>query len=902
MKSDFNNIDDLFKESLGRYTEAPPPDVWDALERRLDNDRKRRPFAWGWWMIGVLCVCLFGSLLAWKITGTSTPSVDGAEVTATASVQQTQVSSSLKTNVNSNTSAVDNSVAHNKFHKKHKHNNNNESSFTQTNTTNQSNSTSQITKKDRVVNKNILDNSAVAMANTEPIGNNGQGISDAKSNAIRYMVNNKTHNNIVVAENTQEQTAPHYAVADEAEEDNVTFGRKSNSVSNEPAPHTFSSPVLPIAKTTVALRQNKRIVNKNNAHNNYAGNMNAGIASVGDKSVKHITDNRYSICDVKSAKKSTTNPAQVSTTTVDRKVVSATKLNYQKVVGGNAINSSSIAQNAETKRKAANVENTTSIQTSALLVTSGETKKVNVARVKHVTNKVSDGSITKTAAHNITNPVKSVAHLNEKAATVSQVAVSSVVKSSTTTVHKKVVKNMVKNAPLVVVEKPKKHKKEVSELTIAATTEQTKKKDVATVVNKTTNTLAVVNMTHNQLTQLSGANNPVKTPKVKKSHTKNKEVEATTYNVTAYTPVIVHKNKKHTVTTSSSTSVADKSTIDKKVVSAATVVANKKSKNVELVTASKKIRINIFGNEDDLTDLSASMPVAAKIPGTFKADAPIQAKHGEQVAAITTSDSATKYKFSGFTYGLKTGYEGGFTGSASSKMVIAPFLERQLTSKFSLMLQPAIKMSKVRSNGLGGSQTYYKTDPNGSVTTLDTFLIPVIQNNQTYGYLVRINLAYKETHDSIVKSYATGGNYLEFELPVLLKYAINNKLSVYGGVSLNYSKYISIKENTFTSKPIFVNDTTFTVYPAAAPAISNVLQYTGKNIASYSGPLYPGQTGGLLRLGYMLGFSYELKKRWMVDALIQKNATKSNVQGGYDVNKPLSTTYFRLTLGYRLSQ
>ena len=30
-----NNIDDLFKEELGVYTEAPPPMVWDALEKRL---------------------------------------------------------------------------------------------------------------------------------------------------------------------------------------------------------------------------------------------------------------------------------------------------------------------------------------------------------------------------------------------------------------------------------------------------------------------------------------------------------------------------------------------------------------------------------------------------------------------------------------------------------------------------------------------------------------------------------------------------------------------------------------------------------------------------------------------------------------------------------------------------
>jgi hypothetical protein len=35
MKNDNINIDDLFKEELGSYTEAPPPAVWEALEKRI---------------------------------------------------------------------------------------------------------------------------------------------------------------------------------------------------------------------------------------------------------------------------------------------------------------------------------------------------------------------------------------------------------------------------------------------------------------------------------------------------------------------------------------------------------------------------------------------------------------------------------------------------------------------------------------------------------------------------------------------------------------------------------------------------------------------------------------------------------------------------------------------------
>jgi hypothetical protein len=55
-------------------------------------------------------------------------------------------------------------------------------------------------------------------------------------------------------------------------------------------------------------------------------------------------------------------------------------------------------------------------------------------------------------------------------------------------------------------------------------------------------------------------------------------------------------------------------------------------------------------------------------------------------------------------------------------------------------------------------------------------------------------------------------------------------------------------------------------------------------------------------MGYMLGVSYELKKRWMADMVVQQCFTKKNMQGGYNVNGALSMPYIRLTLGYRLSK
>jgi hypothetical protein len=55
MESNYNEIDDLFREELSEHTEVPPPRVWNALEQRLDKDKKRRIFPFRWyWFVGLL--------------------------------------------------------------------------------------------------------------------------------------------------------------------------------------------------------------------------------------------------------------------------------------------------------------------------------------------------------------------------------------------------------------------------------------------------------------------------------------------------------------------------------------------------------------------------------------------------------------------------------------------------------------------------------------------------------------------------------------------------------------------------------------------------------------------------------------------------------------------------------
>ena len=146
---------------------------------------------------------------------------------------------------------------------------------------------------------------------------------------------------------------------------------------------------------------------------------------------------------------------------------------------------------------------------------------------------------------------------------------------------------------------------------------------------------------------------------------------------------------------------------------------------------------------------------------------------------------------------------------------------------------------------------------------------------------------------------------MEFEIPVLLKYNISKKFSVYGGVNVLYGKLISVAENTNISKPITQSaPTTYTIneYHQAAPTpvINDSIHYTGNPISNYTGPQYPATNSSLLRYGYMLGFTYQYDKRWLFDALVQKASVPTNVQGGYNINTALSSAYLRLTIGYKL--
>jgi hypothetical protein len=263
-----------------------------------------------------------------------------------------------------------------------------------------------------------------------------------------------------------------------------------------------------------------------------------------------------------------------------------------------------------------------------------------------------------------------------------------------------------------------------------------------------------------------------------------------------------------------------------------------------------------------------------------------------------------KPNFPRFELGIKAGYERGFNDLAATKYTVSPYVQFNITPKLSVMTQPAIKYSTIATRNIGGTQTYYEENNDGTVTktweyfnrTLPDGIHPVDKYYAIY--------TYTQTHDSIVKSHTVGGSYMEFELPLLLKYKVTEQLSVYGGANMIYAQLPGIEENTGGKDKIMktvVTDTLVQIGSAPTPSpIRDKITYTGTPYSNYTGPLTPATSGGQLTFGYTVGFSYEYSKRWLFDALMQQNPAKTDVKGGYNVNIPLSSPYFRITVGYKI--
>lgn len=271
----------------------------------------------------------------------------------------------------------------------------------------------------------------------------------------------------------------------------------------------------------------------------------------------------------------------------------------------------------------------------------------------------------------------------------------------------------------------------------------------------------------------------------------------------------------------------------------------------------------------------------------------------EDVAANTAKRNAFRVGF-----GVKSGYEYGLADGAARKFVVAPYAQLQLSNKLSVMVQPAAKYAMV-SDRMLSSNTYYKVT-NGSqpaqLTGYTTETRPVVSGPEKTYFLSRYR--YTQTYDSMVKTRHTGGSYIEFELPVMLQYGIGGGVSVYGGAYLAISRTTGVTEQTVTKSITRTADTIIenegALYAGPAPDLTQKISHYGAPLSDYTTPSWVNQAETRFRVGYIAGLSYQYNRRWMVDALIQQSPLKPDVKEGYNVLVPLSSAYFRLSVGYKL--
>ena len=276
------------------------------------------------------------------------------------------------------------------------------------------------------------------------------------------------------------------------------------------------------------------------------------------------------------------------------------------------------------------------------------------------------------------------------------------------------------------------------------------------------------------------------------------------------------------------------------------------------------------------------LPITTKTENISK---PITKKHKKGMSV-----PATRWE-----EGIKAGYENGFNSYAASKYALAPYVQYNISAKVSLLVQPTAKYAQLTTHNVGNTQPYYIANDDGTVTQNGNSTFNPQNNTYTTNY------TFSQTHDSISKSNVARGTYMEFELPILAKYYIARQLSVYAGINLIYTQLPGITEHTYEQDGILKTVDFATVTPAlptTLPLSPNV-SYTGTPFANYNGPLYQSSATGKFHIGYMVGFTYQYGKRWLLDALVQQSPVSSNVIGGYNINAPLSAFYWRTSVGYK---
>jgi len=1020
MDNNIDNIDDLFREGFADYAETPPPAVWQAVERRLDNDKKRRVFPLRWfWYIGILVVAVvlgagvlymleYNKVMRSEMAGENAIAqlpahetmAGNTEVNKQKEVTHTLPAKQDKDLLQPRTSAIDNekadggrdniSVKKEKDYKKTTAEN--EGASYNKNKVNAG-------ETGTTLNAAVTGTSMYSYEDFEQeeakIENPTEGNTPIQTDA-GYVVSKKRKNKMVVVEMLPESVA---AARKEAENlyasnssDRSMVGKGVHiakaSTGNEPEVSRAKKTDVPVAETAlatergndepeqVAKKDDERTVatkdankvaerkvyaakttnkKKNTVPQKQNDSKSKTTVSINNKqpsvavSKKQMPDKpkvatvKQSSNDRSAAKNATKNEerpieklaanrkngmersgqqsdksATVATAKITAKESKAEVKNDQKSVAA--------ASTIATEKKSGNELSDKRKKAESKKTVSVKKEETKVAAIHKADNE-------KYAANKTVKTGKGSSNSEQKSYTVTHMTVKAAGKKNVGNGDKKIAANSAIASTTVERKKETDNNKKQPQPVKTATKNEAEKQ----IANKATSEKGSVNAVKKSASQQqSGGVKKVSSEHHKAQHnaiaTENKtkaKANSTTNNTVATTvaPIIaakttagnaklLTKNKQNDVVREMKN--ANKAVAGKTVQALAGANSNNGKQRAVPAAATSEPQVGKWSMNSSLPDETSAEDYVVKnnveiaVNAAPKVEAVTIEEHdsvlivAKDSAVPATADSVltdtTTHK-KRWVAGVKAGVETGMMTGAANKAVVSPYLEYKFTERLSLMVQPALKMAGLSTRNVGNSANYYDVNPGtGSYKLKDSSLLILVLTGDT---LWNRNYEYTERYDSIVKTNRTGGNYMEIELPLLLKYNVTKRLSVYGGLNTVYGKKMSVTEHTYVAKAMpktgYVN--TLAQYYAPAPApMGTGTTYSGSPLSGYSGPQYPTETGGMFRFGYMFGLSYEVRKRWLADVLVQQCIAQQNFVAGYNVNRPLSVPYFRLTVGYRLTK
>ncbi|MBX2904396.1 MAG: hypothetical protein KF744_00055 [Taibaiella sp.] len=903
MENEFQNIDDLFRESFSDYSEAPPPAVWPALEKRLDKDKKRRVFPLlRWYWLGALLA--FVSLLGATITANmklSAPvtgriantSITGADrkVAEMSPAHEKAVPQTVEKMSHSDAAATKRAGTEVEIHTKRHHKNDSKNRKQQT-----SKSITQDIKRDRGA---ASADEVSVYGNAPTVGTSVYSYDDFEQEPD---ASKGQMDELRDAQNSPNAGSKHKIVV-------VESYNPAGDANQKPERESTESLVGdPVDRAIDAVPEQKEGAPANQA----------GIASRSERMVRagkmdkktgpNMGESRSS--KIASAKSNETQKALVSrkvkTKTVANNIYIASKGAVSNQHATNAV-SKPIKHDGNTKRLAKN-DNRSVKDRGALAIAENPSKvqavsekgktKTTLTRRNNRTD--SKHSITVAETVNRTIPAAAipedvdkvrknanprVAHKGMSKQMATGVAVHKLPGLGSEPGVRAAATSKTQSAKGKPVQKQQMQKleTEVGKVDVTAKPDENAARSSVAVARKSSTT------------------NPEAGSVQRKPTTEKSELE-TTMPASANQEVLA--SAKAAATVAAKTPNLANGSEKKTPVNRPVVDRNAKVPPVMAAVVPAKVASSVAEKEVEAATKHGPDAEPVSLPAKKAVDTVAEA------AAIADPkeecpDSTAKgiTPFMRFVFGIKGGLESGFSINAGNKVLVAPYIRYNLSEKVGIQLQPALKVGRLSTRTIGPAAYYHDIHAGtGQYELTGTSLVYLVFSGDT---LVRRDYTYTEKYDSIIKQNQVGGTYAEIELPVLLQYQVGKRLSVYGGLNTVLGKRFSIEEKTKTYRDVTATGQGFSLTRLNEPAIlppTNGVVYSSSPISSYGGAQYPVNGGSILRMGYMLGVSYELKRRWSVDAAVQQCFLQKNIQAGYNVNQALSAPYFRITVGYRLSK